>query len=105
MIYPCSISNVISVKRLTLDKGLGTGPESATATVFAAECSPDFTRGALLTLWQLLTALGIFLGALTGLLAPEVRGAKLNPQCDKNITSINVNLLSWTCVSASIRHS
>ncbi|KAG8215121.1 MFS sugar transporter [Butyriboletus roseoflavus] len=42
--------------------GFGIGPKSATVPVYAAECSPAPVRGALVMMWQMWTAFGIFLG-------------------------------------------
>ncbi|KAI6118445.1 hypothetical protein F5141DRAFT_619625 [Pisolithus sp. B1] len=47
--------------------GIGIGPKSATVPVYAAECSPAAIRGALVMMWQMWTAFGIFLGTLVDL--------------------------------------
>ncbi|KAF9235407.1 hypothetical protein BU15DRAFT_89580 [Melanogaster broomeanus] len=47
--------------------GFGIGPKSATVPVYAAECSPAPIRGALVMMWQMWTAFGIFLGDLIDL--------------------------------------
>ncbi|KAI6137673.1 hypothetical protein BKA82DRAFT_4279797 [Pisolithus tinctorius] len=47
--------------------GVGIGPKSATVPVYAAECSPAAIRGALVMMWQMWTAFGIFLGTLVDL--------------------------------------
>ncbi|KAI6041748.1 hypothetical protein EDC04DRAFT_1200143 [Pisolithus marmoratus] len=47
--------------------GVGIGPKSATVPVYAAECSPAPIRGALVMMWQMWTAFGIFLGTVVGL--------------------------------------
>ncbi|KZV86087.1 hypothetical protein EXIGLDRAFT_841040 [Exidia glandulosa HHB12029] len=54
------------VVRLIL--GIGIGPKSATAPVFAAECAPSRIRGALVMQWQMWTAFGIALGDLVSYL-------------------------------------
>ncbi|KAH7882022.1 hypothetical protein F5I97DRAFT_2068794 [Phlebopus sp. FC_14] len=60
--------------------GFGIGPKSATVPVYAAECSPAPIRGALVMMWQMWTAFGVFLGDLIDLLfyfipdTPGVRG-------------------------------
>ncbi|CAI4214496.1 unnamed protein product [Parascedosporium putredinis] len=47
--------------------GLGIGPKSATAPIFAAECAPKEIRGALTMQWQVWTAFGIMLGYVADL--------------------------------------
>ncbi|KAH7882036.1 hypothetical protein F5I97DRAFT_1817787 [Phlebopus sp. FC_14] len=47
--------------------GFGIGPKSATVPVYAAECSPAPIRGALVMMWQMWTAFGIFVGDLIDL--------------------------------------
>lgn len=47
--------------------GLGIGPKSATTPIFAAECAPPKTRGALVMQWQMWTAFGIMLGYVADL--------------------------------------
>ncbi|KIJ61769.1 hypothetical protein HYDPIDRAFT_95845 [Hydnomerulius pinastri MD-312] len=47
--------------------GFGIGPKSATVPVYAAECSPAPIRGALVMMWQMWTAFGIFIGDLIDL--------------------------------------
>ncbi|PKS08706.1 hypothetical protein jhhlp_004759 [Lomentospora prolificans] len=47
--------------------GLGIGPKSATAPIFAAECAPKEIRGALTMQWQVWTAFGIMLGYIVDL--------------------------------------
>ena len=40
--------------------GLGIGSKSTTVPVYAAECSPPLIRGALVMMWQMWTAFGIY---------------------------------------------
>ncbi|KAG6328871.1 hypothetical protein ID866_10218, partial [Astraeus odoratus] len=47
--------------------GIGIGPKSATVPVYAAECSPAAIRGALVMMWQMWTAFGIFFGNVADL--------------------------------------
>ncbi|KAF3765848.1 hypothetical protein M406DRAFT_339190 [Cryphonectria parasitica EP155] len=47
--------------------GLGIGPKSATTPMFAAECAPPKTRGALVMQWQMWTAFGIMMGYVADL--------------------------------------
>ncbi|KAH7882035.1 hypothetical protein F5I97DRAFT_1931760 [Phlebopus sp. FC_14] len=47
--------------------GFGIGPKSATVPVYAAECAPAPIRGALVMMWQMWTAFGIFFGDLIDL--------------------------------------
>ncbi|KAH0833837.1 MFS sugar transporter [Lanmaoa asiatica] len=59
--------------------GFGIGPKSATVPVYAAECSPAPVRGALVMMWQMWTAFGIFLGDLIDLVfyfIPDTPGVK-----------------------------
>ncbi|EJD50111.1 hypothetical protein AURDEDRAFT_112267 [Auricularia subglabra TFB-10046 SS5] len=48
--------------------GIGIGPKSATAPVYAAECAPARIRGALVMQWQMWTAFGIALGDVVSVL-------------------------------------
>lgn len=47
--------------------GFGIGPKSATVPIFAAECSPQVIRGALVMQWQMWTAFGIMFGYVADL--------------------------------------
>ncbi|KEY66627.1 hypothetical protein S7711_01922 [Stachybotrys chartarum IBT 7711] len=53
------------VARLVL--GLAVGAKSSTTPVYAAECAPKRTRGALTMMWQMWTAFGIMLGFVVSL--------------------------------------
>ena len=46
--------------------GLGLGPKSATAPIYASECAPKNIRGGLVMMWQMWTAFGLFMGYLSG---------------------------------------
>lgn len=54
--------------------GLGVGPKSATIPIFASECAPAESRGALVMLWQQFTAFGIMLGYVMGVAFGNVQG-------------------------------
>ncbi|PSR90503.1 and other transporter-domain-containing protein [Coniella lustricola] len=47
--------------------GFGIGPKSATTPIFAAECAPPKTRGALVMQWQMWTAFDIMMGYVADL--------------------------------------
>ncbi|KAJ7594734.1 hypothetical protein C8J56DRAFT_927513 [Mycena floridula] len=66
--------------------GLGIGPKSATAPVYAAECAPARIRGALTMMWQLWTAFGIMLGFVSDLAFYKVPDTS-------NITGLNWRLM------------
>ena len=46
--------------------GLGIGPKSATAPIYASECSPKNIRGSLVMMWQMWTAFGLMMGYVAG---------------------------------------
>lgn len=54
--------------------GLGVGPKSATIPIYASECAPAESRGALVMLWQQFTAFGIMLGYVMGVAFGNVQG-------------------------------
>jgi MFS family permease len=68
--------------------GIGIGPKSATAPIYAAECAPPAIRGALVMQWQLWTAFGIMLGFASDLLF-------------YNVSSPNIAGLNWRLMMGS----
>lgn len=60
--------------------GLGIGPKSVTAPIYAAECAPKSIRGGLTMMWQMWTAFGIMLGYVAGVvfapIAPTPSGLR-----------------------------
>ena len=52
--------------------GLGIGPKSVTAPIYASECAPKKIRGALVMMWQMWTAFGILLGFIAGVVLSNI---------------------------------
>lgn len=90
--------------------GLGIGPKSATIPIYASECAPANTRGALVMFWQVFTAFGIMMGYFCGAAFRGIRDGTNNdvcPQPDHKRTSpptqqVQEKLLSLRCVSISL---
>lgn len=55
--------------------GIGMGLNSATVPIYAAECSPAVSRGAILMLWQTFIAFGVCLGSIFNRAFVEIDGS------------------------------
>lgn len=55
--------------------GIGMGLNSTTVPIYAAECSPAVSRGAILMLWQTFIALGVCLGSVFNRAFVEIDGS------------------------------
>lgn len=61
---------MLMILRLIL--GTGMSLSASTVSVFAAESAPAYIRGGLAVSWQMMTALGIFLGFAANVLVFDV---------------------------------